>query len=512
VALAIGLGRSGGDLGSREAFYDRNTNAFLLRRDWFFAGVLHLGGKWFVVALVVAAAALAIAWWRRPERAATARRLAYVVACFGATTGIAGAWKDLADAVTPWNSTRFGGTVEWPAALPDPAWIDVLGSPGAHAASGFAWVSLYFVGASLGTARRWPWLAPGLGLGLLFALGQHVRGAHAPSHEPWSLAIAWSVAAITAAAFRRAGWLSWSEHVPARDGRTLDRALPWLVGSTVAMAGVAFFAMDQATEHMESSFPGVHERFMVVELVVMTLGLGTAAWLLGDRILGLCEREASRVEAERERRFQVLGRMAASVAHEVRNPLQTLRLIVDEQRHDVPGLRKHALVPEFEACLERIDRAVDLVYRLARPETGNPDGADLAATAREAITALTRILQDRVTFAWESEPPTAPVASSRTALRIVLDNLLRNAAEASPAGGTVGLGLEPRGAQWSLSIKNRGTLTRRAGAAAKEPGLGLGVPISRQIAGNAGGAIELTEADGHVICTLSWPRSTGVAA
>jgi signal transduction histidine kinase len=352
------------------------------------------------------------------------------------------------------------------------------------------------------------WLAPGLLLGLLFALGQHSRGAHQPSHEPWSIAIAWIVAAGFAALFRRLGWLAWSE-VPAgsEDPRAVqaDPALPWLVGASVAFGGVAFFATDLVTEQLEMSDPRVHSIFEVVELTATALGLGIGAWLLTDKIASMRLREQRTLEEERERRFQFLGRMAASVAHEVRNPLQTVRLIVDEQRHEVAGLRDHPLQAEFEACLERIDRAVDLVYRLARPESGEADRTDLAEAARESIVSLARISGERVRFAWESEPPRAAVTSSKSALRIVIDNLLRNAVEASPQGATVVLDLRQRGGSWTLDIRNQGSLTAPRARVGSECGLGLGVPISRQIANNAGGGIDIREADGLVTCTLRWP-------
>lgn len=511
AALAFAIGRSSFDRDSLAPFYDAQTDSFPLRRNWFFEGVLHVGGKYAVIAFAAGLLVAAVVGWRDPRHAERARHCAYLVACFVATAAIAGAWKDLASQVTPWDTVGFGGAKPWPDASGSRSTWDALGSPGAHAAAGFAWMSLYFVGASLSTRVRWLWIAPGLLLGLLFALGQHARGAHQPSHEPWSIAIAWGVASALAVVFRRLGWLPWREH----DDRAHDRApasepaLPWIVGASVGFCGMAFFATDHFTEQLESRFAGLHEQFEYVELLITALGFGVTAWLLTERILSLRAREARRLEEERERRFQVLGRMAASVAHEVRNPLQTVRLIVDEQRHEVAGLRDHALQPEFESCLERIDRAVDLVYRLARPEGGEADSADLAQAARESIVALDRISAGRVAFAWDREPPRATVASSRSALRIVIDNLLRNALEASPAGATVALDLAPNGAQWALRIRNRGSLTRSPG---RDGGLGLGVPISRQIADNAGGSIELAESDGQVTCTLLWPRETGAIA
>lgn len=515
--LAFAIGRSSFDRASLVPFFDVETGVFPMRRDWFFEDVLHIGGKYFVLVFTALLAIGAVIGWRKPRWSEHARRAAYLVLCFLATVGIAGAWKELANQVTPWDTIGFGGKKIWPGSLGRESIWDIVGSPGAHASSGFAWISLFFVGASLGARSRWPWLAPGLLLGLLFALGQHTRGAHQPSHEPWSMAIAWLVACAFALLFRRLGLMSWSE-IPTggHDGRSerLDSALPWIVGSSIGFCGVAFFATDMFTEQVDKSYPRIHAWFEVVELSVTALGLGIGGWLLTEKILSMRRREKQSLEAERERRFQVLGRMAASVAHEVRNPLQTVRLIVDEQRHEVAGLRDHPLQAEFESCLERIDRAVDLVYRLARPESGEADRVDLALTTRESVVALSRIAPDRVRFVWEREPPQAIVNSSRSALRIVIDNLLRNAVEASPDGGTVELGLREHDDSWTLDIRNRGSLSapKSVGGSSPARGLGLGVPISRQIAGNAGGGIEMNERDGFVTCTLRWPRAEEVEA
>ncbi len=512
--LAFAIGDSRFDRASLDPFFDFESNTFDLRRDWFFENVLHLGGKYVVIAFTATLVIGAAVFWRSERWGQHARRAAYLVACLLATVGIAGAWKDWANQVTPWDTIGFGGSKPWPGSGAHRTIWDTLGSPGAHASSGFAWVSLYFVGASLGARPRWLWLMPGMLLGLLFALGQHARGAHQPSHEPWSVAIAWLVACLLAASFRRVGWLDWQEQPTAAErhrAREVERAMPWLVGSSVAFCGIAFFAIDLVTEQMDRRFPEIHSVFEVVELTVTALGLGIGAWLLTEKILAMRAREERGLELERERRFQVLGRMVASVAHEVRNPLQTMRLIADEQRHEVVGLREHPLVPEFESCLERIDRAVDLVYRLARPEGGEPDTADLSVAARESVVALSRIFGDRVHFAWDREPPRAIVSASRAALRIVIDNLVRNAVEASPPGGTVNLSLRNQGDDWVLDIQNRGSLSAPKMYPARDGGLGLGVPISRQIASNAGGGIEMHESDGSVTCTLRWPRTAEVA-
>lgn len=508
LTLAVLVGHSSLDRASLEPFFDAEARSFPLRRAWFFEDVLHLGGRSIVVAMTVLLLLGALIAWRHERWSVHAKRFAYVATCVLLTVSIAGLWKKLANQTTPWNTIGFGGEKPWPE-LSGQSIFSLLGSPGAHAASGYAWVSLYFVGASMGTRYRWLWLIPGLLLGTLFAVGQHVRGAHQPSHEPIAIAIAWLVAGGTAATFRVLGWLNWSERQQksgaARDPWT-EPFLPWLVAAAVAMCGAGFFALDQVASHVGDRYPEVHDTVEYVELGGTVIGLGVGAWLLVEKLAALRARSARRLEEERERRLQLLGRMAASVAHEVRNPLQTIRLIVDEQRMDIPALASHSLSPELEACLERIDRAVDLVYRLARPEAGEDAHTDLIAAARESVVSLQRINPDRAPFIWRTTVEYAAVGLTHSDARVVLDNLLRNAMEASLTDQLVELGIERDGEYWSLQIRNPGQLSARSGPTLRTPGLGLGVAISRQIAANVGGSIEITEGDGHVSCDLRLPN------
>ena len=93
---------------------------------------------------------------------------------------------------------------------------------------------------------------------------------------------------------------------------------------------------------------------------------------------------------------------------------------------------------------------------------------------------------------------------------IVLDNLLRNASQASPDGGVVSLDLARAGDGWQLRIENAGSLEapRQGG---ERGGLGLGLSISRQIVAGAGGSLEIAEADGIVRCTLQIPEKQGAS-
>jgi len=286
VASAACIGRSTLDRASLVPFFDEELAGFALRRSWLFEGVLHRGGRG-LVATATLLALLAASWSSRQQRLRVhVGRLVYLATCVLLTSAIAGSWKALAEQVTPWNTLGLGGREPWP----DRSGVTLealLGSPGAHAASGYAWVALYFVGASLESRHRWQWLAPGLLIGTLFAIGQHVRGAHPPSHEPLSLAIAWFVAGSTAVAFRAGGWLPWEERDRKRDLASrpqFEPALPCLAGISAALAAASFFALDQIVGHLGQRDAELLLAVRQVELGGAAVGCGLATWLVAERI------------------------------------------------------------------------------------------------------------------------------------------------------------------------------------------------------------------------------------
>jgi signal transduction histidine kinase len=459
---------------------------------WYFEGVLGRGASYVLLAAFLV---VCIACWAGPR--ASRKSWAYLLACLACTTALA--------ACTPF--------------LPDGVGFAAGMGPNVLAAAGFAWVALYFVGPTAGIVPRGAWLMPGLLLGLLLTSAQIVRGIHPPSSGFWSLTLAWTVAAILAAAFQRtAGAFDFESRYVSADfagaaqepGARSCVALSWLAGACACIAGTSFFFLDLLLDTLGPRVEEFIPAFERVELLVTALGLGAAAFFMTEHMRDLRARTAQRIAAEREERFRVLGRMAASVAHEVRNPLHTLRLIVDEQCSDIPELANHSLRPEIESSIERIDRAVDLVYRLARPGSDADDASDLARVTRESVAGIERMNAGRTRVRCTGLTEPAPARGSRVGLGIVIDNLLRNALNASPPGAEVEVALQRRGEEWALEMRNLCASSGAADGIEKERGLGLGLSISRQIAANVGGRIDLVAKGDAVTCTLSWPADRTV--
>lgn len=104
----------------------------------------------------------------------------------------------------PWDVEGLGGTrpyIELFAARP--AWLaDGRCFPAGHASGGFAWMSLYFFARMTRPHLRWRGLGIGMAAGLVFGIGQQLRGAHFLSHDLWTAMLCWAVAFAVYRAFR----------------------------------------------------------------------------------------------------------------------------------------------------------------------------------------------------------------------------------------------------------------------------------------------------------------------
>jgi signal transduction histidine kinase len=140
-----------------------------------------------------------------------------------------------------------------------------------------------------------------------------------------------------------------------------------------------------------------------------------------------------------------LGRLAAGVAHEVRNPLGALGTYVEvlRQRGSDPDV-----TAQMHEAIARVDRIVQGLLDYARPErrvrgaaAGARDQTDLNAAVTTAVEFLNRQGQlGGRNLAVRLESGLACVQGDRHGLEQVVINLLMNAVDASPAGGVLRVG------------------------------------------------------------------------
>jgi signal transduction histidine kinase len=160
--------------------------------------------------------------------------------------------------------------------------------------------------------------------------------------------------------------------------------------------------------------------------------------------------------AERERMAQ-LGQMAASVSHNLRNPLSSMKTVLQVQLEN-PGLpldvrRDCALV------VEQIDRMSAKLTQLLRYAKPSVNGERVAAVnlAKQTAALFGRDAERRnVRLEFEYPVGEVSVLASEDALSEVLSNLMVNAIEAQPDGGRLRVSLTPNGDRLEVVVEDDG--------------------------------------------------------
>ncbi len=191
---------------------------------------------------------------------------------------------------------------------------------------------------------------------------------------------------------------------------------------------------------------------VVVVVTLLTSYLADRLRAAGGRIV---EAEA---RAESAERLAVLGRLAAGLAHEIRNPLgsiagsaqllRTSRALSEEDR-------KLCEIIQREAA--RLNDLVSDMMDVAKARKPEPTTVDVARLAREVVALASRsgraVSDVKILFTGEES---LCVRADAAQLRQLIWNLVRNAVQASTAGGSVGVRVEDVGGAGVLVVEDDG--------------------------------------------------------
>jgi two-component system, chemotaxis family, CheB/CheR fusion protein len=177
----------------------------------------------------------------------------------------------------------------------------------------------------------------------------------------------------------------------------------------------------------------------------------------------MAERQRLEREAQRSQHFALLGRLAAGVSHEIRNPLGALVLQVDllEEALRDPAPESAAEIPqtltEIRTNLGRLDELVQDYLSLVRVGVAQLIPADLGTLVTHWAQELAPALAvHRVTLQLDAVDQLGQVALHANTFRRVLVNLVDNARDAMPQGGTVTLRGRRQGATVQLDVEDTG--------------------------------------------------------
>ena len=246
----------------------------------------------------------------------------------------------------------------------------------------------------------------------------------------------------------------------------------------------------------------------VVALIMLSAGL---VHML-NRFLKLKVREGA------EAQLKSLGVMAASLAHEIRNPLGAMKGLTQLAQEDLPP--DHAAQPQLRTVVseaERLERLVTDLLDFARfkePQISQFDFVDLLSNIKAMLES--RLESSKVTLRLSTDTRPFILQSDAAGLRQVLLNVLMNAIEATPENGSVVLTASHDESHNSVVIQvdDSGKGLGQSDpdnlylpfVTTKVRGTGLGLAISKQIVERLQGTLNLENLPGGgARCSITLP-------
>ncbi|MDQ0134488.1 two-component system C4-dicarboxylate transport sensor histidine kinase DctB [Neorhizobium galegae] len=240
-----------------------------------------------------------------------------------------------------------------------------------------------------------------------------------------------------------------------------------------------------------------------------TMDLSRARDLLQEEIADHRSTESKLQVVQQElvqaNRLAILGQVAAGIAHEINQPVATIRAYADNARVFLQRNRKESAeenLGEIAALTERIGMITEELKAFGRKGRTPPEAVGLRGAIEGAVVLLRSRFAGRLEIlAIDLPPPDLAVIGNRVRLEQVLINLFQNALEAleGRTEASVNVSVETLPDEIVIRVSDNGPgidPTVRSSLfspfnTSKEKGLGLGLVISKDIVADYGGRIEV---------------------
>jgi len=217
--------------------------------------------------------------------------------------------------------------------------------------------------------------------------------------------------------------------------------------------------------------------------------------------------QAAEATVRRTERLAALGQLSAGLAHEIRNPLSTIKGSAEMllKNVDADSAVSRELAGFISSEVDRTNALVTRFLDFARPLELRLEKTEITEVIDEAVAEVEKHTPPLdVSVSKNYSPDVPPFLLDRQLIERVLYNLLLNAAQASPPQGSVTVKTRPLGDTVEISVIDRG-----AGIAAKDresifnpffttksSGVGLGLAIVSKIVDEHGGQITVESEPG----------------
>lgn len=222
-------------------------------------------------------------------------------------------------------------------------------------------------------------------------------------------------------------------------------------------------------------------------------------------IIDVTEKAEMQEQLMKSDRLNIIGELAAGIAHEIRNPMTALKGFIQLLEPSIKA--EHSLYYDvITSELARIDSIINEFLILAKPQEIRFQEKDICQIMRETVDLLNaQAVLYNVQFHTHYESNLPFVFCEPNQLKKVFINLIKNAIEVMPSGGNITVAINRNEEQYiQISIKDEGIgipkeKIKKIGEpfyTTKEKGTGLGLMVSYRIIEEHNGSIQVESEEG----------------
>lgn len=305
-------------------------------------------------------------------------------------------------------------------------------------------------------------------------------------------------------------------------GRSLDQALP-----SLDWEGLMGLDPEAWTQMMNREIEVTYPEHRIVEFYVVPLQVvqgaeedAEGALILLRDVTSERARQESTVETKR---LEAITLLAAGVAHEIGNPLNSLNIHLQIMERELRDVKEKEIRDSLQELVEvssneikRLDQIIHSFLRALRPTQPQREPVEVTSLLEDTLKGMEREISDRGVWVEREFPEKLPTLQlDKGQMHQAFYNLSRNALQAMTDGGILTLGVRVSDTAVAVSFSDTGSGIQAEDLGAifqpyhttKEEGTGLGLMIVQRIMQDHGGQIEIeTRPDQGTTVTLLLPR------
>ena len=223
----------------------------------------------------------------------------------------------------------------------------------------------------------------------------------------------------------------------------------------------------------------------------------------------------SRDQLIQAERLATAGKMSASFAHEIRNPLSSMRMLAQMlmQKPEMSGEKRQQSVRYILEEIERIDTIVKGLMDFARPSSLDLKKQPISPVLKAVLSLMeANFAHHKIQLALDVSPETLEIQFDSDKLKQAFMNVVLNAIEAMPQGGVLRVSIFTESDSVCIKVKDTGIGIAEADLehlfepffTRKTRGTGLGLANVKRIFEEHGGKVEIDSTFGEGTAVLMW--------